>query len=329
MTHLLPFDLIELVPCPAMSPVTPGAPLREVAFRQDSWLAEDIDALRVGFAADEALQAIADRLNRTLAAVRTKIDDLGLRRNSTRPWSEMEDEYLAQHYGREATSAIAATLGRSPAAIYARASSLDLTEGNASPYTDWEIAQIGAGYAQGVPVAQLAVLIGRPISGIATIASRLGIRHANAPADWSDQEQQRALALAATGIRYAAIADVLEGEGFPRREGRSVGQTLRRLGYGRGWGHPWLAEEDDLIRRVYALGDSLTPLQERLGRTRTSIAYRAGELGLQGTHARPNGWRTDPVWTDEEIETLRRDYGRVKTKELVTRLGRKKAAVYS
>ncbi len=325
----LPFDLVELVPCPGPVRDSPGAPLREVAYREDAWLPEDIGVLGARFGDDEALADIAVLIGRTLAAVRTKVVDLGLRRNSSRPWSGLDDEYMAQHYGTEAASAVAAALGRSCAAVYARAGLLGLTEGNAPNYTDWEVAQIRAGYAQGVPVAQLAVLIGRPASGIATVASRLEIKHANGPRGWSGDEQQRALALAETGISYAAIADVLETEGFPRREGRTVGQTLRRLGYGRGWGRSWLPEEDELLRDAYAHGKSLTPLRTRLGRTRTSIAYRAGELDLQGTHARPNGWRTDPPWTEDDIDVLRRDYGTVPTPELAKRLKRAKGGVYN
>jgi hypothetical protein len=330
MSYELPFDLIELVPCPALSPApSPGAPLRELAFREDSWLPDEIDRLHAMFAADESVDDIAASLDRGLHGVRSKIAELGLRRHSTRPWTEMDDTYLAQAYGQEATSTIAAAQGRSVAAIYARASFLGLTEGNAPAYTEWEIAQIRAGYAEGVPVAQLGVLIGLPASGIATVASRLGIKHANGPADWSDAEQQRALELAETGIRYAVIAERLEAEGFPRRLGRTVGQTLRRLGYGRGWGRPWLDEENDLIRQSYARGDSLAPLQDRLGRSRASIAHQAGVLGLQGTHIRPNGWRTEPPWTETEIAILRRDYGRVKVKELETSLGRKKGGIYN
>ena len=329
MSYDLPFDLIELVPCPATSIATPLGSLREVAFRDNAWLPEEIQALRTRFASDEGVQDIAASLDRRLAGVRSKIAELGLRRNSLRPWSDLEDEDLAHTYGAEAASAIAARLGRSTPAVYVRATLLGLTEGNAPPYTDWEIAQIRAGYAQGVPVAQLGALIGRPASGIATVASRLGIGHANSPPGWSECEQRRALELAETGIRYAAIADRLEAEGFPRREGRTVGQTLRRLGYGRGWGRPWIAEEDDLIRRVYAQGGSLTPLQATLGRSRTSITYRAGELGLKGTPARPNGWRTDPPWTEDEIAILRRDYGRVPTPALAAALGRKKGGVFN
>ena len=173
------------------------------------------------------------------------------------------------------------------------------------------------------------MLIGRPASGIATVASRLQIRHANGPRSWSGAEQHRALELAETGLQYVAIAGRMHEEGFPHRSGHTVGQTLRRLGYGRGWGRPWLPEEDDFLRDAYVHGKSLTPLRSRLGRSRTSIAWRAGELELQGTHARPNGWRTEPSWTAEDLAVLRRDYGTVPTPELARRLNRPKAGVYS
>ena len=328
MMHVLPFDVVELAQCPAIRH-EPCAALREVAFRQNAWLPDDDAKLRAGFVADDDLLAIADRLGRTLDAVRSRIDALGLRRNSHRPWSELEDADLARDYGQIATSSIALTHGRSPGAVYARAGLLGLTEGTAPAYTAWEIAQISAGYAQGVPVAQLGVLIGRPVCGIASVASRLAIRHANASPDWSDAEALRALELADAGFRYVIIAERLAAEAFPRRTGRTVGQTLRRLGYGRGWGRPWFQEEDDLLRHAYATGRSLTPLLCRLGRTTQSLRWRAKELSLQGTHERPNGWRVDPVWTKADIAALRRDYGQVPTRTLAASLNRKKSGIYN
>jgi hypothetical protein len=323
----LPFDIVELVACASYAPAVPGAPLREIGFRGDAWLPEDDDALRAAVASDADIPGFADSINRSPGAVWARAGALGLRRNCNRPWGGLEEEYLGQHYGKQATSDIAAALGRSPAAIYVRAALLGLTEGNAPPYTDWEIAQVRAGYEQGVPVAQLAVLIGRPASGIAGVASRLQIRHANAPADWSGEEQQRALALADEGRRYRQIAADLAQEGFPARQPGAIGQVLRKLGYSRGWGRPWLEDEDELLRRAYRTGESLTPLRTRLGRTGHSIKWRALHLGLQGTHARPNGWRAEPPWTDAEIAVLKRDYGKVKTRSLASSLGRKKGGV--
>jgi len=323
----LPFDIIELVRRPM--PVPDTAPLRETTFRADAWLPEDLDLFRALFHADESIEAIKTSTGRSIDAIRSKVAELGLRRNSRRPWTALEDEELVRRYGVDATSTIASDFGRSCAAIYARAGLLGLTEGNAPPYTEWEIAQIRAGYASSVPVAQLGVLIGRPVCGIASVASRLGIAHANAPHDWSGPEQQRMLVLAEEGQRYRQIATVLAAEGFPTRTQVAVGQALRKLGYARGWGRPWIAEEDDLIRAAYASGASLTPLRARLGRSQHSIRWRADELGLQGTHVRPNGWRTEPPWTEDEIATLRRDYGKVPTSHLAASLGRKKGGVFN
>ena len=330
----LPFDLVELVPCPlgfdsADTGTIAAAPLAEVAYREDAWLPRDVADLRAWFAADADLGDIGDALGRSVGAVRTKLGELGLRRQSARPWGELDDAYLAQHHGREPVSAIALAIGRSPSAVYARSRVLDLTEPPAPPYTAWELAQIRAGYDQGVPVQQLATLIGRPVFGVASVAHGLGIRHANAPREWSEAEQAKALELAGTGMRYGAIAQRLAALGHPPRAGRAVGQALRQLGYGRGWGQPWLAEEDELLRRAYARADSLTPLRERLGRTAMSIRWRAGELGLQGTHARRNGFRTEPDWTAAELAIVRRDYATVPAGTLAKRLGRAKGAVYN
>lgn len=255
MMQDLAFDVVELAPCPGSG----GAPwpveipqLREVAYRWDGWSSEEVDRLHAGFVADAGLGALALEIGRPLHGVRSKIQELGWRRNSRRPWCELEDAYLAQHYGTDAASTIAGALGRSAGAVSARASLLGLTEEQAPPYTGWEITQIREGYAQGVPVAQLGILIGRTPAGLATIAGRLGIRHANGPADWSPEEQARAMELAHGGMRYAAIATTMLEEGHPRRNGKgAVGQMLRKLGYARGWGRPWLAEEENLVRKAY------------------------------------------------------------------------------
>ncbi|CAM5549271.1 putative protein OS=Sphingobium scionense OX=1404341 GN=GGQ90_004888 PE=4 SV=1 [Sphingobium scionense] len=225
------------------------------------------------------------------------------------------------------TATLAARLGRGVSALYARARLLGLSEPGSPPYSGWEDAQLRAGYAKGVPVAQIASLIGRPFAGVISRASALGLRHACQPDDWSDAEINRALELAATGARYVAIAEVLVAEGFPARNSRSLVQRLRKLGYGRGWGRPWIAEEDALLRHAYATGASLTPLRERLGRTPHSIRWRAEALGLRGSHVRRDGFRQGPVWTAEEEARLRADYGKVPTRQIAEALGRGVRAV--
>jgi transposase-like protein len=178
-----------------------------------------------------------------------------------------------------------------------------------------------------VPVGQIATLIGRSFGGVVSRAVRLELRHARKPAEWSDEEAVRALELANEGHRYLQIIETLVQDGFPRRSKIGFGLRIRALGYGRGWGRNWTPDEDELLRRAYRDGASLTPLRDRLGRTRHSIKWRAEYLELQGTHRLTAGWRTEPPWSEAEIEQLRREYGKIDTHELAVRLGRSKMAV--
>ncbi|CAM5396366.1 MULTISPECIES: hypothetical protein [Sphingobium] len=330
MTHKsfdLDADIVELIPFVPEAEALPTAPLAELAFRADAWLPDETARLRAAFADDRTIDEIAAMLGRPRAGVATRIHDLGLRRNSRRSWAEWDDEEMARCYAYEPTATLAARLGRGVSALYARARLLDLSEPGSPPYSGWEDAQLRAGYEKGVPVAQIASLIGRPFTGIIARASTLGLRHACQPDDWSDAEMTRALELASTGARYVAIAQVLTAEGYPARNGRSLGQRLRKLGYGRGWGRPWIAEEDDLLRHAYTTGASLTPLRERLGRTPHSIRWRVEALGLRGTHVHRDGFRQGPVWTAEEEARLREDYGKIPTRQIADQIGRGVRAV--
>jgi hypothetical protein len=320
-------DIVELTPFVPEAQARDTMPLPEIAFRADAWLPRETEQLKAAFAQDHGVDEIARLLGRSRAAVATRIHDLGLRRNSKRSWYDWEDEELARCYSDEPTATLAARLARGVSAIYARAKLLGLSEPAAPPYSAWEDLQIRAGYTRGVPVAQISGLIGRPLSGVISRASMLDLRHACQPDDWSDAETARALALAATGARYMAIARMLAEEGFPERNSRSLGQRLRLLGYGRGWGRAWIAEEDDLLRHAYATGASLTPLRERLGRSSHSIRWRAEALKLRGTHVRRDGFRQGSVWTAQEEARLRADYGKVPTREIADTLGRGLRAV--
>lgn len=319
--------IVELVACPAAP--QPREPLRDMAFRKDAWTGPEIARLCALFRDDVSLDDIAAALGRGRAGVADRIGVLGLRRNSTHPWSELEDEELTRRYGVEPAAAIASAFGRSCAAIYARAGLLGLGETIATAWTEWEDAQLRAGYATGVPIAQLATLIGRPLGGISSRAGSLGIVHANHPADWSAEEAARALVLAEEGHRYRDILGIMSAEGFPARSLAGFGPVVRRLGYGRGWGRPWLPEEDALLRQAYADGASLTPLRTRLGRTNHSIRWRAEYLGLRGTHVRRNGFRAGPDWTEAEIAVLRAEYGTTPNVDLAAKLGRTKAAMFT
>lgn len=327
-TFDLDADIVELAPCAAPATV----PLREISYRAAAWAPEECDRLQSLFTADVDVREIAETIGRPFHAVRTKICELGLRRNSKRSWAEWEDAEIVRRYGDDATSAIAQDLGRSCGAVYQRANRLGLTEGRPAPYTPWEDEQIKAGYAAGVPVAQIAALIGRPLSGLLNHAfDHLKIRHINAPAAWSQAEVARAVELAGDGMTNRQIAAQLAAEGFPERTRQATKLMMTRLVEGRGWGRIWTDDEDEWLRRAYAAGESLTPLRTRLGRTRSAIRYRVGYLGLQGTHRNAAGWRTEPVWTPEEDALLREHYGKTRGKALFALFepyGRKKGGVY-
>jgi hypothetical protein len=97
------------------------------------------------FRADEA---IAAALGRGRAGVAARLAELGLRCNSTRPWSELEDGNLASRYGAVATAAIAGELGRSCAAVYGipnkdqqlRVSPLHVIETHVADFLDYAAA---------------------------------------------------------------------------------------------------------------------------------------------------------------------------------------------
>lgn len=326
MTDLAP-TVVELVACPVRP--EPEGRLPEMPFRQNAWTPQEIATLETGFRADIPLAEIAAALGRGLAGVRDKVATLGLRRHSQRPWTPDEDNWLSRHYGSRATADVAADLGRACSAVYARAGVLGLTEGNPPRWTSWEDAQLRAGYAAAVPIAQIAILIGRPLSGTASRANSLGLRHPAKPPDWTEAEAMLTLSLAEEGHRYGHIASLLVEAGYCERSKIAIKAILQRLGYGRGWGRSWTPEEDALLTLAYREGKSLTPLLTRLGRTRCSIRWRSEYLGLRGTHAMRDGFRGGPVWSDDDIATLRALYGKIPMTELATRMGRTKASLFT
>jgi hypothetical protein len=320
-------DVVELAPY--VPPAGAIAPLREVAFRSNIWLPEEIEQLREMFAADVAVQDMAIALRRPVAGVVNKFWELGLRRRSARPWNELEDQVLVQRYGADAAASIAQDLGRSAASIYVRAKLLGLSEPNEPPWTPWEDAQLQAGYDAGLMVRDVAALIGRTPSATNSRAYKLGIRHPDHPEGWSSEELGRALALAEEGHRYLKICEQLAGEGFPRRTKAGLQPKLWKLGYRRGWSRPWTPEEEAALIAAYRDNASLTPLKVALGRTSGAFRWKAEELGLQGTHARRDGFRQGPAWTPAEDAILRARYATDRAKDIARDLGKPLGGIYN
>ncbi len=83
-------------------------------------------------------------------------------------------------------------------------------------------------------------------------------------------------------------------------------------------GPRWTPEEDALLRQLY--GKVPVPQVVRLlGRSRNSIAGRAGALSLR--------CRKSPEWTDAETDFLRRNHGRLTERQIARILGRTYTAV--
>lgn len=322
----LDFSLVELAPY--VPPASQTGRLAEVAFRADAWLPAEIAELRRMFAEDLAVEEMAAALGRPVAGVATKFWELGLRRRSTRPWNELEDQVLVRRYGQDAAAAIAQDLGRSPASIYVRAQLLGLSEANEPLWTPWEDAQLRAAYGAGLLVRDVAALIGRTPSAVNTRAYKLGVKHPDHPEGWSHEELSRALQLAEEGHRYLKICDLLAAEGFPRRTKSGLQPKLWMMGYRRGWSRPWTPEEEAALVAAYRDGASLTPLRSGLGRTQSAIRWKAEDLGLTGTHVKKAGWRDAPIWTDAEVARLREAYAGGRVKHLAAEMGRPLKGLY-
>lgn len=320
-------DVVELAPWIPPAQPAPAPQLREVAFHVAAWLPEEDATLRRMFADDAPIAEIAETIGRPFQGTRARITALGLRRNSARQWLPEEEAELLARYGTEPCATIAQDLGRSVAATYGRAQVLSLSGEIAPDWSDWEDAQLRAGYERGVPVGQLAVLIGRPLLGARSRATILGLRHPSQPPGWSDEEIDRALALAETGLPYRDIVRKMRTEGYPERSTRAFGLHVRKLGYGRGWGRNWTADEEELLRRAYATGGSLVQLAGRMGRGRSSVMWKAGELGLHGTHPDQAGWRRGRCWTEADEAVLRAEYGKTPNRELARKLDREWSAI--
>ena len=255
MTDLAP-DTVELVACPARA--EPAGRLREMAFRADAWTPDETATLERLFRDDVPIAGIVATLGRGSAGVRDKIVRLGLRRHSQTAWSPDEDAWLAREYGTGPAAALALDLGRSCTAVYARAGTLGLTEDNPPKWTEWEDAQLRAGFAAAIPVAQIATLIGRPLSGTITRASNMGLRHPNNPPGWTEAEAARAEAYTAAQALRDAAASRLEAE-YPGLVARSL-DLLREI-----------SEADLAVDRANAAlpaGASRLSKTEMLARTR-------------------------------------------------------------
>ena len=114
--------------------------------------------------------------------------------NVGRPWTQAEDDYLREHYGRQRPAAIGAVIDRSRQAVMQRASVLGVAKPGRHwpPWSEAELAQLRRGYGV-VPTRVLARQIGRTEMAVRREADRRGL---NFERQWA-QELTRSQATAA------------------------------------------------------------------------------------------------------------------------------------
>ncbi|MDD2878326.1 MAG: hypothetical protein PHT60_14060 [Acidiphilium sp.] len=328
------FEIVTLDPAIADRPSsTPSGivPVREIRFHSRGWMPAELDRLREMIGAGTPWEEIAIAFNRTIETVKTKAWERGLYRPKLRPWTEDEDRVLVTEYGTVPTATLAIRLERGVPAIYVRAGFLGLQKAAPPPWSEAEDAVLREVYATDATIAEIAARLGRPGSGVISRASHLGLRRPEGPKPWHPDEQALALKLAEEGHRYPSIRRKLAAKGFPPRAESTFQAFIAASGYQRGWGRPWIEEECDLLRLSYQTGGNLVALAHQLGRSRTSIRWKAAELHLSGTHPKPNGARQGRPWTEADDQILRANYGRgrMKTADLARLLDRPKSAVYN
>lgn len=306
-----------------------NAPLMiEVSFSARGWTPAAVRKLIALARNSKSVPAIASEMSYAPATIRKQLLSLGIWISpSRRQWTEGEDAELHRSYGLLSSMALGERIGRTAGAVKARAVHLGLSAPASMPYSTDDEELIRHGYSSGIPICQIASALGRSGGGIATHASKNGLLHAKAPARWKESEIAAALELAKEGLEYREIAARLSNVGGRPRSKNAVQYILSWAGYSRFDARPWLREEDDYLRAVYKSGRPLQSAAVSLSRSIGQIRTRCSQLSLTGTHPSPYGFRRAPGWTDEENELLRSGYGRAKTRDIATQLGRSPCAL--
>jgi len=148
---------------------------RELGLQKKSfrlWSKKDLDILKRLYTIEE-LQVIAEKLGRSISAVRGKAHKLGLKnQNAVVPWSIQEETLLKKLYPDNTIPEIASQIGRSVAAITNRAQRLELKKCRA--WSKKELNLLKKLYPRRT-AQELAEQIGRPVQAVRLRLFRLGL----------------------------------------------------------------------------------------------------------------------------------------------------------
>lgn len=232
-------------------PWTPEEDERLFAMHADGCTCDEIAA-----ALHRSPGAVTKRIDCGLGGYGVSVEDFG-RLPLRRPWTEVEDDILAEKYGQGApaqlpASLLAHALHRPEASIHRRAAIIGLaplvpetstpeavpTSLEGKPWTKAEDSALRRSWRAGEPVAEVALALRRPASEIRARASRLHLRTPKkAPT---------------AGSRSGA------------------------------W---WTSSEDQTIRDEYATAGPVR-LARRFGRTRAEVEARAAVVTHPGAYGR-------------------------------------------
>jgi hypothetical protein len=150
-------------------------------------------------------------------------------------------------------------------------------------------------YADGVPLAEIATVLGRSVDAIVARRALLGIASRRAPRPWSMLEDEVLRGAVAAQLPATVLADRL------RRSVEQVRARRRRLGLAGPAARAYTRADDALLRDGWGAGAPIGEIARRLGRSPGAVRLRAASLGL---HRPPPRRR----WTAAEDLVVRDGY---------------------
>lgn len=96
-------------------------------------------------------------------------------------WTDAQEAFLREHYGKMPNQSLAAQLGRTKAAMFSRANLLGLVHGYIRPFSADETRALDLAFRHGVAIADLATALGRKACSVSKYATNHGIRFGRRP----------------------------------------------------------------------------------------------------------------------------------------------------
>jgi len=239
----------------------------------NAWTKDEIETLKRMYYTS-LNEEIAQKLGRTLAAVGTKIRDIGLSLTpKANRWTAEQIEYMKKHYAFESAGEIGRELGRSENAVRGMACKLKLSEvctvRNGRKYSVWteEEDSILRKYIFILPAEKIAKKLNRRVCGVKARAWKLSLLKQHR---WTEQETRKLAYLLPKHTRKEIAGEL-------GRTLESVITKLKRLGLKKQ--KPWKPRDIMILRKFFPI-ETNVKVAERLNRSASTISLKAREFGL-------------------------------------------------